>query len=41
MTSDELWLEQGAMLPYTQTPRIGIQYADEADRNALWRFVAK
>ncbi len=41
MTSDELWLEQGAVLPYTQTPRIGIQYADEADRNALWRFVAK
>ncbi len=41
LTSDKIWLEYGEKLPYTATPRIGIDYADEKDRNALWRFVVK
>lgn len=38
-TSDIIWLETGEKLTFTATPRIGIGYADEKDRNALWRFV--
>ncbi len=41
LISDKIWLEYGETLRYTATPRIGIDYADEKDRNALWRFVAK
>ena len=41
LTSDRLWLEEGESIPYTATKRIGIDYADEKDRNALWRFVAE
>ena len=36
-----LWVEDdGVKLPYEATPRIGIAYADEIDRNRLWRFVS-
>lgn len=36
-----LWLEDdGEMLEYTATPRIGIKYASIEDQNKLWRFVA-
>ena len=41
LTSDKIWLETGDKLPFIATPRIGINYADEKDRNALWRFVAE
>lgn len=41
LTSDRIWLEYGESIPYTATSRIGINYAEEKDRNALWRFVAK
>ncbi len=41
LTSDRIWLEDGEGIPYTATPRIGINYAEEKDRNALWRFVAR
>ena len=41
LTSDRIWLEKGEELSYIATPRIGIGYADEKDRNALWRFVAE
>ena len=39
--SDKLWLEDGESLEYTQTPRIGIDYADKKDRERLWRYIAK
>ena len=39
--SDRLWLEDGEALEYIKTPRIGIDYADKADRERLWRYVAK
>ncbi|MBQ3008601.1 MAG: DNA-3-methyladenine glycosylase [Oscillospiraceae bacterium] len=39
--SCRIWLEEGDSLTYTATPRIGIAYAEEKDRNALWRFVAE
>lgn len=39
-TSDKLWLEDGEALKYTATPRIGIDYAEKADRERLWRYVA-
>ena len=39
--SDRLWLEDGESLEYTQTPRIGIDYADKKDRERLWRYIAK
>ena len=39
--SDSLWLEDGESLEYTQTPRIGIDYADKKDRERLWRYIAK
>ncbi len=41
LTSDRIWLEDGESIPFTATPRIGINYAEEKDRNALWRFVAR
>ncbi len=41
LTSKKIWLEDGDSIPYTATPRIGIDYAEEKDRNALWRFVAR
>ncbi|MBQ8604740.1 MAG: DNA-3-methyladenine glycosylase [Oscillospiraceae bacterium] len=41
LESDRIWLEDGESLPYTATPRIGINYAEEKDRNALWRFVVR
>ena len=40
-TSERIWLEYGERIPYTATPRIGINYAEEKDRSALWRFVAE
>lgn len=39
--SERLWLEDGESLEYTQTPRIGIDYADKKDRERLWRYIAK
>ena len=39
--SDRLWLEDGESLEYTQTPRIGIDYADKKDIERLWRYIAK
>jgi DNA-3-methyladenine glycosylase len=39
--SNELWLEDdGTEFDYEATKRVGIDYADEADRNRFWRFVA-
>jgi len=38
--SDELWLEDDGFHPdYIATKRIGIDYAEPADRDRLWRFV--
>lgn len=40
ITSHRLWLEEDGFTPeLTATPRIGIDYASEEDRNRLWRFV--
>ena len=42
--SDELWVEDFKKIPaklITATPRIGIGYATEQHRKALWRFVVK
>ncbi|MCL2564277.1 MAG: DNA-3-methyladenine glycosylase [Defluviitaleaceae bacterium] len=41
INSNELWLEDGAQLSYTTTPRIGINYASEEYRIKQWRFVAE
>ena len=41
---DELWVEDYKNIPakfITATPRIGINYAKEQHRKALWRFVVK
>ncbi|MBQ8382266.1 MAG: DNA-3-methyladenine glycosylase [Clostridia bacterium] len=39
--SDELWLEDdGTTLPFHTAPRVGIDYADPADRERLWRHIA-
>jgi DNA-3-methyladenine glycosylase len=41
---DELWVEDYKKIPtkrITATPRIGIDYAKEKHRNALWRFIVK
>jgi DNA-3-methyladenine glycosylase len=41
---DQLWVEDYKNIPVkliTATPRIGINYAKEQHRNALWRFVVK
>lgn len=40
----ELWVEAGQPVDETQvgrSPRVGIEYADEKDRTALWRFFVK
>ncbi len=40
--SDSLRLEtDGVQLPYTSTPRVGINYASEEDRAQLWRFIVE
>ena len=38
--SDELWIEDDGFIPddISTSPRIGIDYADEADRVRPWRF---
>lgn len=42
VASDRIWLEEdGTILEYETTPRIGIHYASEEDKNRYWRFVAK
>ena len=41
---DQLWVEDYKKIPaklISATPRIGIDYAREEHRNALWRFVLK
>lgn len=40
ITSDTLWLEDGAPLAYETSPRVGIDYASEIDRARLWRFIS-
>lgn len=38
--SDELWLEDDGMKPaYRTAKRVGIDYAEEKDRNILWRYI--
>ncbi|MCL2550423.1 MAG: DNA-3-methyladenine glycosylase [Methanimicrococcus sp.] len=40
-TSEEIWIEDdGAKPEYVTGKRIGIDYADEHDRNIEWRFTA-
>ncbi|MFA6200100.1 MAG: DNA-3-methyladenine glycosylase [Bacteroidales bacterium] len=40
--SKELWIEDdGIILEYKTTPRIGISYASQEYRNKEWRFVVK
>ena len=41
---DQLWVEDYKKIPaklISATPRIGIDYAREEHRNALWRFVVE
>ncbi len=38
--SPDLWLEDGEPLPFETSKRIGIDYAEESDRNKLWRWRA-
>lgn len=41
-TSDMVWIEEDSYLAETvSSPRIGIGYADKADRERLWRFTDK
>ena len=43
-TGDQLWVEDYKNIPakrISATPRIGIDYAREKHRQALWRFVVK
>ena len=41
-TSDLIWIEStGKIYEYDTTPRIGIDYASEEDRNKPWRFILK
>jgi DNA-3-methyladenine glycosylase len=43
-SGDQLWVEDYKNIPaklITATPRIGIDYAKEQHRKALWRFVVK
>lgn len=41
-TSDLIWLESDGTVPeIVCSPRIGIDYASEFDRNRLWRFTDK
>jgi len=38
--SKNLWLEEDGYVPkYTTSTRIGIDYANEEDRNKLWRYI--
>ena len=40
-TSDQLWIEDdGISFPYRTDRRVGIDYADPADRERQWRFLA-
>lgn len=44
VSSERLWLERGHSIPDSvveRTARVGIDYADEVDRTALWRFSLK
>ena len=43
LTEEEgLWLEDDGMRPdFVALPRVGIGYANEEDRNKLWRFIVK
>jgi len=42
VTSNIIWLEDDGCLPkYQTTKRVGIDYANETDRNRLWRFIAE
>lgn len=41
VTSERLWLDAGDPVPddaVARTARVGIDYADETDRTALWRY---
>lgn len=40
LDSGEIWVEEnpGYSPHYSASPRVGIDYAQEQDRNALWRF---
>ncbi len=39
-TSEELWLEDDGMKPsYRTAKRVGIDYAEEKDRDILWRYI--
>ena len=38
----EVWIEDDGLRPeITMAKRVGIDYADERDREALWRFIGK
>ena len=40
LTCDEFWLEDDGFRPaYRADERVGIAYADEADRKKLWRYI--
>ena len=40
--SDKLWIEDDGYLPdIARSHRVGIAYAEEKDREALWRFIDK
>ena len=42
LDSDLIWLEDDSSQPsLSSSPRVGISYATEEDRNRLWRFVVK
>ena len=42
MDSSRIWLEDGPPPSVVKAlPRVGIEYAEERDRERLWRFVAK
>lgn len=41
-TESEIWIEDREASPeYKTSPRVGIAYADDKDRERLWRFIAK
>lgn len=40
LISDRIWLEEGEKLSFSSFKRVGIDYAEEKDREALWRFAA-
>jgi DNA-3-methyladenine glycosylase len=41
LNSSDLWLEDGERFEFETSKRIGIDYADEKDKNKLWRWCAK